>query len=66
MVAQLSDRLATQGGPPEDWARLIRSLAVLGRREQAAAILAEAREKHGDDPAARAAIDAAGRDAGLQ
>jgi cytochrome c-type biogenesis protein CcmH len=66
MVQQLSDRLAAQGGPPEDWARLIRSLGVLGRRDEAAAILAEAREKHADDPAALAAIDAAARDAGLQ
>ena len=27
MVAQLSDRLATEGGDVEDWERLIRSLA---------------------------------------
>jgi cytochrome c-type biogenesis protein CcmH len=65
MVAQLSERLATEGGPPEDWAQLIRSLGVLGRREQAAEVLAEARAKHGGDPAALAAIDAAARDAGL-
>ncbi|MFO1142874.1 MAG: c-type cytochrome biogenesis protein CcmI [Amaricoccus sp.] len=65
MVAQLSDRLATQGGPPADWARLIRSLGVLGRRDEAATILAEARQKHAGDPAALAEIDAAGRDAGL-
>jgi cytochrome c-type biogenesis protein CcmH len=65
MVAQLSERLATEGGPPGDWAQLIRSLGVLGRREEAARILAEARAKHGGDPAALAAIDAAARDAGL-
>ena len=65
MVAQLSDRLATQGGPPADWARLIRSLGVLGRGDEAAAILAEARQKHAGDPAALAEIEAAGRDAGL-
>ncbi|MFO1209535.1 MAG: c-type cytochrome biogenesis protein CcmI [Amaricoccus sp.] len=65
MVAQLSDRLATQGGPPADWARLIRSLGVLGRRDEAAAILAEARQKHAGDPAGLAEIEAAGRDAGL-
>jgi cytochrome c-type biogenesis protein CcmH len=65
MVAQLSDRLATRGGPPADWARLIRSLGVLGRRDQAEKILAEARAQHADDPAALAEIDAAARDAGL-
>ena len=65
MVGQLSDRLATQGGPPADWAKLIRSLVVLGRRDQAAAILAEARNKHAGDAAALAEIEAAVRDAGL-
>ncbi len=65
MVGQLSDRLATQGGPAADWAKLIRSLGVLGRRDQAAAILAEARNKHAGDAAALAEIEAAGRDAGL-
>ncbi|WP_116132161.1 c-type cytochrome biogenesis protein CcmI [Tropicimonas sp. IMCC34043] len=42
MVAQLSDRLATEGGPPEDWAKLIRALGVMGNRDQAAKIWAEA------------------------
>ena len=31
MVTQLSDRLATEGGPPAEWARLIRALGVFGR-----------------------------------
>ena len=44
MVDGLAQRLATEGGPPEDWARLIRSLGVLGRKEEAQAILAEARQ----------------------
>jgi cytochrome c-type biogenesis protein CcmH len=65
MVARLSDRLATQGGPPADWAQLIRSLGVLGRRDEAAAILGEARAKHAGDPAALAEFTAAARDAGL-
>ena len=65
MVAQLSQRLATQGGPPQDWARLIRSLGVLGRRDEAAAILAEARSFHAGDAPGLAEIEAAGRDAGL-
>lgn len=65
MVARLSDRLASEGGPPEDWARLIRALGVLGRRDEAAAILAEARAKLGDDQAARATLDAAAAEAGI-
>jgi cytochrome c-type biogenesis protein CcmH len=66
MVTQLSDRLASEGGPPADWARLVRSLGVLGRRDEAAATLAEARTKHAGDAAALAELDAAARDAGLQ
>ena len=65
MVDGLAARLAAEGGPPEDWARLIRSLGVLGRRDEAAAILAEARATHAGDAAALAEIDAAARDAGL-
>ncbi|MEL6643919.1 MAG: c-type cytochrome biogenesis protein CcmI [Pseudomonadota bacterium] len=62
MVDGLSDRLATDGGPPEDWARLIRALGVLGQRDRAAAIWAEAQEVFPDDinrvPILRAARDA--------
>ena len=64
MVAQLGARLAEAGGPPEDWARLIRALGVLGRRDEAAGIAAEARTAHAGDTAGLAAIDAASRDAG--
>lgn len=35
MVTQLSDRLASEGGGVEDWARLIRSQAMLERLEEA-------------------------------
>ena len=44
MVEGLSDRLATEGGPAEDWVRLIRALTVLGQTDRAEAILSEARE----------------------
>ncbi len=44
MVGNLSARLANEGGPAEDWAQLIRALSVLGREEQAQAILGEARQ----------------------
>lgn len=42
MVAQLGDRLATEGGSAEEWARLITALATLGRIDEARAIYAEA------------------------
>jgi cytochrome c-type biogenesis protein CcmH len=58
MVAQLSNRLATEGGPPEDWARLIRSLLVLGETEQAETIRAEALQVFGDSEDAMALIRA--------
>ncbi len=43
MVADLSDRLAAEGGPVEDWNRLIRSLAVLERVPEAQAAYDKAR-----------------------
>jgi cytochrome c-type biogenesis protein CcmH len=64
MVASLSDRLATEGGPPEDWARLIRAHGVLGNRDAAAAIWSEAQQVFPDD-AARIPILQAARDAGV-
>lgn len=43
MVAQLSDRLAAEGGSVEEWAQLIRALGILKREGEAAAIYAEAK-----------------------
>ncbi|MEM1236800.1 MAG: c-type cytochrome biogenesis protein CcmI [Pseudomonadota bacterium] len=48
MVQSLANRLATEGGPPEDWARLITAQAVLGERETAQTILNEARTVFAD------------------
>ena len=45
MVEQLGARLAQEGGPAEDWARLITSLAQIGRMDQARAIYAEAQQR---------------------
>lgn len=64
MVSGLSERLATEGGPPQDWARLIRAYGVLGNRDAAAAIWAEAQEVFPDD-ANRVVILQAARDAGV-
>jgi cytochrome c-type biogenesis protein CcmH len=65
MVARLSDRLATEGGEPAEWARLIGALGVLGETERARAILAEAQEKFLGQTEALDVIRAAGRNAGL-
>lgn len=65
MVAGLENRLATEGGPAEDWARLIMSLTVQHQTDRARAIGAEARSNFADDPAGLAVIEAAMTRAGL-
>jgi len=65
MVASLADRLATEGGPPEDWARLIGAYGVLGEADAARAIYDEAREVFADTPEGLAQIEAAARRAGI-
>ena len=42
MVAGLSDRLANEGGTPQEWARLISAYIVLGQLERAVPIYEEA------------------------
>jgi cytochrome c-type biogenesis protein CcmH len=59
MVAGLAARLATDGGPPEEWARLIGAQIVLGRTEEAMMIAEEARVTFADLPDALALIEAA-------
>ena len=65
MVDRLQQRLATQGGSPEEWARLIAALAMLDQRDQATAILTEARQRFGGAPDALAPIEQAATEAGL-
>lgn len=65
MVAGLSDRLATEGGPVEDWARLITALGVLGRLDEARAIAEEAETAFGGLPEAAAMIAEARARAGV-
>ena len=65
MVSRLSDRLATEGGPPQDWARLITAYGVLGETEKARAIWREARETFGGDAEALASLRTAARSAGV-
>jgi cytochrome c-type biogenesis protein CcmH len=65
MVASLGARLAEEGGSAEEWARLIRSLGVLGRIGEAAAIWREAEAAFAGEPAALALVREAARDARL-
>lgn len=65
MVAGLETRLAEEGGPPEDWAQLVRSLAISGEVDRARAIRDEALEVFGDNAEARQLIEQAGAAGGL-
>ena len=65
MVSGLSQRLADEGGPARDWARLISSLGVLGEWQRAQAIHANAIEVFAGDLDAIELINAAGRQAGI-
>ena len=65
MVEGLSERLASEGGSAEEWARLIGALGVLGETDRARAIHAEAQQTFADDTEALAQIEAAARRAGV-
>jgi cytochrome c-type biogenesis protein CcmH len=52
MVDRLGERLATQGGSPEEWSRLLGALGVLGRTDQADEIWREAQTIFADNPQA--------------
>ncbi|SFH33190.1 cytochrome c-type biogenesis protein CcmH [Palleronia marisminoris] len=65
MVARLTERLATEGGPAPDWARLISALGVMGDTERAAAIYGEAQQVFGNQPADLALIEEAAAQAGV-
>lgn len=65
MVEGLAARLAEDGGSAEEWARLITALGVLNRRDQAVAILEEARLAFAQDSAGLAMIEDAAARAGI-
>ena len=62
MVASLAARLEAQGGTADEWSRLLRSYAVLGDRQKAAAALASARKGLAKDPAGLEAVETMARD----
>lgn len=65
MVAQLSERLATQGGSAQEWAQLIGALGVLGDTERARAIWGEAQGVFAADAQALEMIRTAAKRAGV-
>ncbi len=66
MVDGMLARLANDGGSAQDWAQLLRALAVLERREQALEILQEARTVFAARPDDLAIINDAAEAAGLR
>ena len=65
MVNQLADRLANQGGPASDWARLISAYGVLGETEAARTVYAEAQTAFAGDSVALQALATAAASAGV-
>jgi cytochrome c-type biogenesis protein CcmH len=65
MVAQLADRLASEGGPVEDWNRLIRSLVELERLDEAQGIYNEAKVRFAGRPAELSFLRLAAVETGL-
>lgn len=65
MVEQLSERLGSQGGSPQEWARLIAALGVLGEVDRAQAIWSEAQQVFAASPGAIDEIRAAAERAGV-
>jgi cytochrome c-type biogenesis protein CcmH len=65
MVERLSERLATEGGNPAEWSRLIGALAVLGETTRAQTIFDEAKGVFAGNDAALSEVTQAAQRAGL-
>lgn len=65
MVMQLESRLASEGGTPQEWARLISVLVVQGNRDHAGNILTEARQVFAGRDKDLAVINQAATQSGL-
>lgn len=65
MVGQLETRLTSEGGPVEDWAKLITSLGVIGEKARAKAAYDKAIETFKSDDAALGQIESAASTAGV-
>lgn len=65
MVSGLASRLATEGGPAQDWARLIRAYGVLGNQEAARTVWTEAQQVFVSSMRGMEILTNAARDAGV-
>ena len=65
MVGQLEARLATEGGTPEEWGRLITSLVQIGNTAHAREIWTEAQSRFAATPEAMVVVRQAAEAAGL-
>ena len=65
MVSGLANRLATEGGPAQDWARLIRAYGVLGDIESAQTVWNEAQQVFVGSMRGMEILTNAARDAGV-
>ncbi|WP_300518052.1 c-type cytochrome biogenesis protein CcmI [Aliiroseovarius sp.] len=65
MINQLSERLATEGGPVGDWARLINVLGVVGNTERAKRVFEEGLGVFAGNEEAIALLTDAARSAGV-
>lgn len=65
MVNQLAGRLASEGGPAADWARLITAYGVLGESEAASAVWQEAQTTFAGDSVALQVLTTAAQSAGV-
>jgi len=66
MVEGLADRLRRDGRDLSGWERLIRAYSVMGRREEAAAALREARRNMAAEPASLAKLAELAKSLGLE
>ncbi len=65
MVSGLANRLATEGGPAQDWARLIRAYGVLGDQDAARTVWNEAQQVFVSSMRGMEILTTAARDAGV-
>ena len=65
MVSGLASRLATEGGPAQDWARLIRAYGVLGDTDAARTVWTEAQQVFVNSMRGMEILTNAARDAGV-
>lgn len=66
MVAGLAERLDTEGGSPQEWARLIAAYGVLGKPDEAQETFDAAQEVFADQPEILSMLQSAAQSAGLQ